>query len=100
MIADELDGDTIAALNDSVLPFLSGGSIIPVISNSFRIEQIFQVDAELREALKKEAKYYDDASTLEQQLTKLWADKINYPMSDDRNLVASYVAGELRYRRP
>jgi len=92
MLANNQNADTLKLLNDIVLPFLEDGTVIPVISNSFRIEQIFQADLELRELLKKEAKYYDDASTLEQQLTKLWATKINYPMSDDRNLarVAQY----------
>ena len=92
MLANDQNDTTLKLLNDIVLPFLEDGTVIPVISNSFRIEQIFQGDLELRELLKKEAKYYDDASTLEQQLTKLWATKINYPMSDDRNLarVAQY----------
>lgn len=93
MIATDQNGDTLKVLNDIVLPFLQDGTIIPVISNSFRIEQIFQADRDLRESMKNEAKYYDDASTLEQQLTKLWAIDIKYPMSDDRNLarVAQYL---------
>ncbi|HUG35278.1 MAG TPA: SIR2 family protein [Anaerolineales bacterium] len=93
MIANDPNEDTLKVLKDIVLPFLQDGTIIPIISNSFRIEQIFQADPELRESLKKEAKYYDDASTLEQQLTKLWSATINYPMSDDRNLarVAQYL---------
>jgi hypothetical protein len=86
------DNGTLKVLNDIVLPFLEDGTVIPVVSNSFRIEQIFQHDPELHEMMKKEPEYYDEVSTLDQQLTKLWAKKINYPMSDDRNLarVAQY----------
>jgi len=86
------DLGTIKVLNDMILPFLDDDTIIPVISNSFRIEQIFQADPELQEMMKKEPVYYDDVGTFEQQLTRQWAEMIKYPMSDGHNLarVAQY----------
>jgi hypothetical protein len=70
------------------------GTVIPVISNSFRVEQIFKDDKELIAKMMSDRQpdFYDEVRTIEQQLTKLWAGKINYPMSDDHNLarVAQY----------
>ena len=37
-------------LND-IMPFIDEGTVIPIISNSFRIEEIFRNDKELQEQL-------------------------------------------------
>jgi len=68
-------------------------SIVPVISNSLRLEEIFRDDAELHDLIKKyKIEFYDEAYTIDQQLTKAWAASNEYPMSDDHNLarVAQY----------
>jgi hypothetical protein len=78
-------------LND-IMPFIDEGTVIPIISNSFRIEEIFRNDKELQEQLTGVHKYYDAVCTIDQELTKKWATKVGYPMSDDYNLarVAQY----------
>lgn len=76
-----------------VLQFIDDRSIVPVISNSFRLEEIFRNDAELLNLmLKHKIEFYDEAYTIDQQLTKAWAASKEYPMSDDHNLarVAQY----------
>ena len=82
---------TIDNLND-IMPFIDYGTVIPIISNSFRIEEIFSDDKGLQKQLAEAPEYYDDIRTIDQQLTKKWAEKIGYPMSDDYNLarVAQY----------
>jgi hypothetical protein len=62
------------------------GRVIPIISNSLRIEQIFRGDQELAERIRELPRFYDELKTCDQQLTRLWAEAINYPMSDDYNL--------------
>jgi len=71
-----------------LLPLISQGEIIPVISNSFRIEQIF---SEVSEGATGEG-----GSTITEQLTADWASLIEYPMSDNQNLarVAQYCLEE------
>lgn len=62
-------------------------SIVPVVSNAFRLDQIFRDDAELLDMLlKHKIDFYDEAFTIDQQLTRAWAAKNKYPMSDDHNL--------------
>ena len=75
-----------------MMPFIEDGAVIPIISNSFRIEEIFREDDELVAQLADVPQFYDEVRTIDQQLTKQWADKIGYPMSDNHNLarVAQY----------
>jgi hypothetical protein len=63
-----------AGLGGSILPNISKGRVIPIISNSFRIEQIFQELAA------------DNDSTVVEQLITEWARQIGYPMQDSYNL--------------
>jgi hypothetical protein len=65
---------------ENILPNISKGCVIPVISGSFRMEQIFH---ELVE---------DDESTVVEELIAEWARQIGYPMQDSYNLaqVAQY----------
>jgi hypothetical protein len=78
---------------EDVLPFIRDGLIVPVISNSFRLEEIFRNDTELKLMSKHEPEFYDEAPTIDQQLSKTWAASNEYPMSDDHNLarVAQYL---------
>jgi hypothetical protein len=71
---------------EDILPRINQGIVIPVISNSFRIEQIFR---------EGEAPA-DEAQTLSEQLTAQWAELIEYPMQDKDNLarVAQYFLVE------
>jgi hypothetical protein len=65
---------------DRMLISISQGAVIPIISNSFRIEQIFDELAE------------EDGPTVVETLIAQWAQQINYPMPDTSNLpqVAQY----------
>lgn len=77
---------------DYLMPFLETGRVIPFLSNSFRLEEIFRDDRELSAMLAKPPEHFDEVRTFDQQLTKKWAEKIDYPMSDSHNLarVAQY----------
>jgi hypothetical protein len=72
------------------------GNVIPVISNAFRIEQIFRDDEELSAMMAEVPQFYDEFRTFDHQLTNKWATSINYPMSDYHNLarVAQYLQVE------
>ena len=75
-----------------LVPFINEGVVIPIISNSFRVEEVFRSIKELTDKIAKTPKYSDEYLTVNEQLTKEWAESINYPMSDDHNLarVAQY----------
>lgn len=80
------------------IQFIDEGSIVPVISNSFRLEQIFRDDRDLIDMmLKNKIDFYDEVYTIDQQLTRSWAESKDYPMSDNHNLarVAQYREVEL-----
>jgi hypothetical protein len=64
----------------SILPNISKGLVIPIVSSSFWMEQIFRDLAT------------EDESTIVEQLIAAWAEKIGYPMQDSYNLaqVAQY----------
>ena len=72
----------------------SHGRVIPILSNSFRLEQIFRTIGTLDEKISKtpRSRSTDDVPTAVQQLTREWADSIQYPLPDDSNLarVAQY----------
>lgn len=89
-MSDEPETQSDALKN--ILRYLSQGEVIPIISNSFRIEQIFRADKEVTDKISKSAKYDDEDLTIDEQLTKLWAERIKYPMPDTHNLarVAQY----------
>jgi hypothetical protein len=69
--------------------------LTPIISNSFRIDEIFSEDAELLSMLKEERvpTFYDEMNTIDHQLAKKWASKVEYPMSDGHSWarVAQYL---------
>jgi len=91
MSVGETNKTIIDNFND-IIPFMEMGLVVPIISNSFRIEEIFRNDEDLLSKMNGSPEFYDEVRTVDQQLTKQWAQKIGYPMSDDHNLarVAQY----------
>jgi len=91
VVTSENNGVIIDSL-DYLMPFIETGRVIPIVSNSFRIEEIFRDDKELLALMADVPEHYDEVRTFDQQLTKQWAAKIGYPMSDSYNLarVAQY----------
>lgn len=71
---------------DDIMPFIKKGTVIPILSNSLRIEQIFRVEEEVTDQIANVAEFDDEDLTIDEQLTKEWAHEIQYPMVDDHNL--------------
>jgi hypothetical protein len=71
-------------------------NVVPIISNSFRIEQIFRNEKSIADLSSQTSPYTDEDWTIDEQLTKIWAKEIRYPMVDDYNLarVAQYYQVE------
>ena len=69
-------------------------NVVPIISNSFRIGQIFSAGEVLPNLLSKKTEFADE--TIDEQLTRIWANQIHYPMADDYKLwrVAQYYQVE------
>ena len=74
---------------ESIMPRISQGVVIPIISSSFRIEQIFREGGETSEV-------DEGIVSLNEQLITEWANLIDYPMQDKHNLarVAQYYLVE------
>jgi len=68
---------------ENIKPRIKQGHVIPIISNSFRIEHIFK---------EKYATLDKDGLTPYEQLTRDWAGMVEYPMDDGHDLarVAQY----------
>lgn len=81
-----------------IMPFINRGTLIPIIGNSFRLEQVFRSEQELADQLSDAADIDHDELTIGEQLTRAWADEIRYPMRDVHNLarVAQYYQVEQR----
>jgi len=73
---------------EDILPRINQGIVIPIISNSFRIEQIFGEGSD--------GTVSEEGWTIDEQLTAEWAGVIDYPMLDKQNLarVAQYYLVE------
>lgn len=71
-------------------------NVVPIISNSFRIDQIFRDSKRLNDLIPKKSRFIDDDLTLNEQLTRIWAKQIQYPMAEDYKLwqVAQYYQVE------
>src|SRR5688500_12000580 len=69
--------------------------LTPIISNSFRIDQIFRADDEIVDSFQKNQIpiFYNEVNTIDHQLAKKWASIIKYPMSDGHSWarVAQYL---------
>ena len=71
---------------DDIMPFIKKGTVIPILSNSLRIEQIFRAEEELNNQTSETADFDAENLTIDEQLTKEWAREIHYPMADDHNI--------------
>jgi len=73
---------------ETIMPRISQGVVIPIVSSSFRIDQIFREADDTFAA--------ENALTLTEQLIAEWANLIAYPMQDKHNLarVAQYYLVE------
>jgi hypothetical protein len=76
----------------NIISFNNIKHVVPVISNSFRLEQIFRNEESITNITAKIPELMDDDLTINEQLTRLWAKEIHYPMTDDHKLwrVAQY----------
>jgi len=92
--ASSLENEGADLFDDGLMQSISEGTIIPIISNSFRLEQIFRNVDTLNEKIANtpKSRSTDEDPAVYQQLTKEWADSIGYPFPDDSNLarVAQY----------
>jgi len=91
-MSDEENNDLAEVNLDDIAPFIEYGTVIPIVSNSFRIDEIFRDDKELQDNSSDTHQFFDEFRTIDQRLTRQWAKKVGYPMSDDYNLarVAQY----------
>jgi hypothetical protein len=66
--------------------------IVPIVSNSFRINQIFCDEGGMCGLFSETGNLDENTPTIEEQLTQVWAGKVHYPMADTQNLsrVAHY----------
>jgi len=69
--------------------------VTPIISNAFRVEQIFREDDSIVDSLQGDRipAFYDEVHTIDHQLAKMWATLTKYPMSDGHSWarVAQYL---------
>jgi hypothetical protein len=81
---------------ENIMPFINQGLVIPIISNTFRMEQIFREEREGSDPMAEASQFEDEDWTIDEQLTKEWSDLIGYPMPDVHNLarVAQYFLVE------
>jgi len=81
---------------EDIMPRINQGIVIPIISNSFRVEQIFREQKDVSEQSTNNPKSGDGHLTIYEQLTKEWANWIDYPLPDCHNLarVAQYFLVE------
>jgi hypothetical protein len=74
---------------EDIMPRINQGIVIPIISSSFRIEQIFREDKDV-------TGNEEEALSIDEQLITEWANWIEYPMPDKHSLarVAQYYLVE------
>lgn len=94
-IAAEVPKSGVSPL-DNLMSDINKGAVIPIISNSFRINQIFRDEQALVRLISEEPGFNDEDLTIDEQLTREWANAIGYPSSDDHNLarVAKFLVTE------
>lgn len=81
---------------EDILPRINQGTVIPILSNSFRLEQIFREEKKTTDLEADPTDADSENLTVEEQLTKVWAEFIEYPLADIYNLarVAQYFLVE------
>ena len=72
------------------------GQVIPIISNSIRIEQIFREERVESDQAIDPARFDEEEWTIDERLTEEWSGFIGYPMPDIHNIarVAQYFLVE------
>lgn len=77
---------------EDIMPRINQGMVIPIISNSFRIEQIFREEKGASDPSAATQNADGEDYTVDEQLTEEWANFIEYPLADVHNLarVAQY----------
>ena len=75
-----------------IISFRNINNVVPIVSNSFRIQQIFRDEKSLTDFIPKMPEYAEEDFTISEQLTRIWAEQIHYPMTDNYKLwrVAQY----------
>ena len=80
-----------------IMSDIKAGAVVPIISNSFRVEHIFRDEIfcdedDVSEKVAEISPVDDENFTIDEELTEVWADNIGYPMPDNHNLarVAQY----------
>src|SRR5215207_5992479 len=61
-------------------------NVVPIISNSLRLDQIFRDETSLAGLIPEKLELLDEDLTINEQLTRIWAQQIHYPMTDDYKL--------------
>ena len=88
------DSDTLR----KIISIKNINNVVPVISNAFRIEQIFRNETGIDDLISRNPGTMDEDLSIDEKLTRLWAGNIEYPrtMTDDHNLarVAQYYQAE------
>jgi len=81
-----MEPDEISSMLGDIITTKNIRNVVPVISNSFRLDQIFGSER------KEIPELMDDGFTIKELLTMRWADQIHYPMPDSYKLwrVAQY----------
>jgi hypothetical protein len=61
---------------NKIIKINSINNVVPIISNSFRIEQVFQNEKKITDFISKTPEFLDEDLTIDEQLTKIWAKQI------------------------
>jgi hypothetical protein len=61
-------------------------NVVPIISNSFYTDEVLCREQKITTQIPKLAQDIDEELTISEQLTRIWAQSIDYPMSDEHNL--------------
>jgi len=61
-------------------------NVVPIISNTLRLEQIFRNERNFADLVAKNPDVTEEDLTINDQLTRIWAQQIHYPMRDSHNL--------------
>lgn len=79
-----------------IISFRNINNVVPVFSNSFHIEQIFREEDSSSDTIVQEHDPIEEDLTINEQVTRTWANHIHYPMTDSHKIwrVAQYYQVE------
>ena len=75
------------AILNKIISLRNISNVVPIISNALRVEQIFRNEKQITDLVAKIPPYTEENLTIDEQLTKIWAEQIHYPMRDNHDLV-------------